>query len=447
MNRFPKDFVWGAATAAYQVEGAWDKDGRGESIWDRFCRTPGCVERGENGDIACDQYHRYPEDIEIMRTLGLQAYRFSISWPRILPNGKGAVNPKGLDHYDRLIDALLAAHIEPYVTLYHWDLPQVLEDEGGWPNRKTAQYFADYAEILAKKIGDRVKRFMTFNEPWPICILGYRDGVHAPGRRDMKATLHAAYTVNLAHGLAYERIKSICPTSSVGITEVPLHFVSFHRDGSAEQKIRDASDLHNGIFLEPVALGTYPNSVLENYEESVPAIDPADLKTMNRYDFIGFQYYNDQFLFDDVSGVTKTDGFRLPFYEYTEMNWPVTPVGMYEQIMQWHQEYRIKEIVITENGSAWQDVLAHDGRVQDRKRCDYLVRHLAQVRRAIVDGAPVTGYFAWSLLDNFEWALGYRPRFGIVYVDFASQRRYIKDSGFLFRDIIRNNALPESSET
>lgn len=441
MKTFPKDFVWGSATAAYQVEGAWNEDGRGESIWDRFSHTPGLVERGESGDIACDQYHRYPDDIKIMQALGLKAYRFSISWPRIYPLGKGAVNQRGLDHYDRVVDALLSASIAPYVTLFHWDLPQALEDEGGWPNRALATYFADYAETVVRKIGDRVSHFMTFNEPWPMCFLGYRDGQHAPGRRDKKAAFEAAYTVNLAHGLAYERIKSVAPASRVGITEVAFNYISFHRDGSADEVIRRASDLNNGVFIEPIALGTYPSSVLEAEAAFLPKIHPDDLKIMNRYDFMGLQYYCDHFLFGDVKDANPLEKQYFPFYEYSEMGWPVTPAGMYDQIRFWTEAYKVKNMVITENGSAWPDVLDHSGRVHDDKRCDYLVRHLAQVHRAVESGAPVSGYFAWSLLDNFEWSYGYRPRFGLVYMDFPTQKRYIKDSGFLYRDIIRNNGL------
>ena len=443
MKRFPENFVWGSATAAYQVEGATFEDGRGESIWDRFSHTPGNTERGETGDTACDQYHRYPEDIAIMKTLGLQAYRFSIAWPRILPTGAGAVNAKGLDYYDRLTDALLEAGIAPFVTLYHWDLPQALEDAGGWPARETATHFADYAEIVARRLGDRVSHFMTFNEPMPFCMLGYREGTHAPGRKDKRASFAAAYTVNLAHGLAYERIKTVAPKSAVGITEVAFNYISYHRDGSAEEQVRRASDLNNGIFIEPIALGTYPASVIETEAAFLPDIDPGDLKIMHRYDFMGLQYYCDHLLCNTPADARTFEPQRFPFFEYTEMGWPVTPVGMYEQIRFWTDRYNIKEIYITENGSAWPDVLNHEGRVQDDSRVDYLRCHLHQVHRAVEEGAPVKGYFAWSLLDNFEWSMGYRPRFGLVYVDYPTQNRFIKDSGFAYRDIICANGLSQ----
>jgi beta-glucosidase len=444
MKSFPDKFIWGSATAAYQVEGAFDEDGKGMSIWDQFCRIPGHIERGETGDRACDQYHRYREDIALMTRLGLKAYRFSVSWPRIIPQGRGAVNAKGLDYYDRLVDALLEAGITPFVTLYHWDLPTPLETiDGGWPNRQLANDFAEYATIVAKRLGDRAPYFMTFNEPWPICFMGYGSGKHAPGRTEAKATFAAAYTLNLAHGLAYDAIKGIAPSALVGLTQVAFNFVSLTRNPEDNALLDYADALHNGIFMDPVVFGAYPESVIAREGSNVPEIRPDDLKTMNRYDFIGLQYYCDQFLLKDAAQPVSLDPATYPFFEYTEMGWPVTPMGFYDQIMRYANHYRIDKIFITENGSAWQDVLAHDGRIRDEKRIDYLKRHVREVHRAISDGAKVDGYFAWSFLDNFEWALGYRPRFGLVYVDYPTQMRYIKDSGYAYRDIIRQNGLAD----
>jgi len=438
MLSFPKNFIWGTATAAYQVEGAWNEDGKGESIWDRFVRTPGKIERGETGDIACDQYHRYAEDIQLMQSLGIQAYRFSIAWPRIYPQGKGQLNQKGLDYYHRLVDALLKAGIEPWITLYHWDLPQTLQEEGGWPNRALSDYFADYAQTCAQSLGDRVQNWMTFNEPWASVFLGYGNGFHPPGISSQKETLAAAYNINLAHGKGLSAIKALRPTAKVGITQVNHNYVYIDRDQPDQANLDYLHALNNGIFWDPVIRGSYPQLVLDKLPAVTPDIHPDDLKIMNQYDFMGLQYYFDQLL---VGAPQVTDPFgmkRYAFLDYTEMGWPVTPLGLFDQIMKYARDYGVKEIVITENGSAWPDVLTPEGRVHDEKRMNYLKKHLIQVHRALQAGAPVTGYFAWSFLDNFEWTFGYRPRFGIVYTEYASQKRYIKDSAYLYSQIIRD---------
>ena len=436
MKQFPLDFTWGSATASYQVEGAWDKDGKGESIWDRFAHTPGKIERGENGDIAADQYHRFQEDIRLMQTLGLDAYRFSVSWPRILPNGSGDVNAKGLDYYERLVDALLQAGIQPWLTLYHWDLPQVLQDQGGWPAREIVERYAEYAHVVSARLGDRVQNWMTFNEPWAFCYLGYGIGEHAPGIADKAQFFQAAYHTILAHGLGYQAIKANAPQARVGITNVSVNPISFVRDAGMEARLAYRHAEGNRIYLDPLLKGEYPQVVLEQLGADAPEVRPDDLQVMQRCDFLGVQYYSDHVVMPE--GV---DNQRYNFFEYTEMGWPITPHGLYEHLMMLKREYRPIDIVITENGSAWQDVLDPNGRVQDVKRQDYLRQHLLQVHRAIEEGAPVIGYFYWSLLDNFEWALGYRPRFGLIYVDYANQQRYIKDSGYLYRDIIAANGL------
>jgi beta-glucosidase len=439
--KFPQGFIWGAATAAYQIEGAWDEDGKGESIWDRFCHTPGNIERGENGDIACNNYHLYKKDIEIMKELGIKAYRFSISWTRIYPEGKGKVNQKGIDHYSKLINTLLKNGIEPWITLYHWDLPQKLEDEGGWPSRETVSYFEDYAYTVSKKFCDRVKYWITINEPWCVSYLGYRDGIHAPGRKDKKSALSTAYNTLLAHGRGYNAIKSNSPDAKVGITNVSYNPFCLIRDERAERIIKRLNAENNAIFLDPVVLGTYPEEVLIHSEKYAPEIKQDDLKAMNHYDFLGVQYYADFIVEDDHQESLSKPERRYSFFEYTEMGWPITPAGLYEHLTMLKNKYGVTEIIITENGAAFPDVLDPAGTVNDPGRISYFKKHLRQVHRAISEGVPVQGYFVWSLIDNFEWSCGYRPRFGIVYIDYPTQKRYIKNSGYFYRNIIKKNAL------
>jgi beta-glucosidase len=434
--KFPEGFVWGAATAAYQVEGAAFEDGKGESIWDVFSHVPGNVEDDANGDVACDQYHRYPDDIKIMQELNLQVYRFSLSWPRIYPHGTGAINEKGLDHYNRLVDALLDADIDPWITLYHWDLPQALQERGGWPNRDIADWFTDYAVTVTERLGDRVKNWMTMNEPWVCSYLGYRDGHMAPGIKDLKQALAAAYHFNLAHGRAYNAMKQVHPNLKIGIT----HATQQHRPlDDKPESLALAEYLwqeNNGVFLEPILSGSYPQAIIDKFPDEVPDVRAEDLAEMNRYDFIGLQYYTDNLI---RNGELVSE--KLPDFEYTEMGWPVTPDGFYNNIMEYVRRYNPKELAITENGMALADVVDPDGHVRDGRRQDYLKAHLERVHRAIQDGAPVTGYLAWSFIDNYEWASGYRPRFGLVHNDYATQTRTIKGSGHMFADIIRENGF------
>jgi beta-glucosidase len=442
MRTFPTNFAWGVATAAYQVEGAWNEDGKGESIWDRFAHTPGKIERNENGDIACDQYHRYPEDFKSMQQMGIKNYRFSVSWPRIYPLGKGEINQKGLDHYSRVVDSLLENGITPWITLYHWDLPQALQDEGGWPERALTDCFAQYAETVVKTLGDRVKRWMTFNEPSVTAMVGYREGRFAPGICDQKQGFQTAYHLILAHGKAYNAIKAVSPDAQVGLAHASFNGYAFSRDETTISQLEYYQAEGNGIYLGPLLKGTYPQVILDQIGSDAPAVHPDDLTIMHNTDFIGLQYYSDTII--GPKSVNFGGGRKYDFFETTEMGWAVTPLGFYEHLMMVKNDYGAKEIVITENGSAWQDVLSPDGCVHDPRRQDYLVRHLGMVHRAINDGAPITGYFAWSFMDNFEWASGYRPRFGLVYTEYASQQRYIKDSGHLYSDIMRANGLEES---
>jgi beta-glucosidase len=435
MKPFPKGFVLGAATAAFQVEGALAEDGRGESIWDRFCAIPGRVERQETAQVACDHYHLWPTDVALMRELGLRAYRFSIAWPRWFPDGK-TFNARGRDHYARLVDGLLEAGIEPWVTLYHWDLPQALEEQGGWPARVTAERFAEYADAVGRALGDRVRHFLTVNEPWCAAFCGYRWGSHAPGVRDEARAFAAAYHLILAHGLAYDALKAHAPSASVGLPHFAWHPVVLNRDRDYREWIENANAENNGIFLDPVLRGRYPERVLEKLGDEAPPVTPADLQQMRRCDFVGVQYYKDELL--DLLNPPA----RFPFIEYTDTGWPVTPLGLCQYLGWLHRNYDAPRIVITENGAAFTDVLDTVGRVRDDRRKGYLISHLEQLLRAIDDGVRVEGYFAWSLLDNFEWASGYRSRFGLVFVDYASQKRYVKDSGWFFADVIRGHGLP-----
>jgi beta-glucosidase len=434
--QFPENFVWGAATAAYQVEGAAFEDGKGASIWDVFSHVPGNVENNATGDVACDQYHRYPEDIKLMQEIGLQAYRFSISWPRIYPQGTGAINKKGLDHYDRLVDALLEAGIDPWITLYHWDLPQALHERGGWPNRDIADWFADYAVTMAERLGDRVTNWMTMNEVWVCSYMGYRNGTMAPGIKDHKQALAAAYNFNLAHGRAYSAMKAVNADLKIGITHASQQHRPLDNQPESLALAEFLWEENNGVFMEPILSGSYPQAIIERYPDAVPNLRAADLAEMNNYDFIGLQYYTDNLI---RNGTLVSE--KLPEFDYTEMGWPITPDGFYNNIMEYVRRYNPKELVITENGMALPDVVDADGRVRDVRRQDYFKDHLTAVHRAIHDGAPLTGYLAWSFMDNYEWACGYRPRFGIVHNDYATQTRTIKDSGHMFADIIGQNGF------
>ncbi len=440
--QFPKSFTWGTATAAYQVEGAWNVDGRGESIWDRFSHTPGHVENNENGDIACEQYYRFKEDIALMSEMNMPAYRFSVSWPRIYPSGKGEVNQKGLDYYNQLVDALLESGIDPWVTLYHWDLPQALQDAGGWPCRAVTGYFAEYTDTMVDLLGDRVTHWMTLNESWVIAFMGYKHGLFAPGIKDIAKAYQAAYYLMLAHGKAYEVIKSKQPNSKIGYTHVFMNLINYTRDQASKAYIDCMQQEYNNVFLDPVTKGTYPEAVVQTLGKKAPDIRGEDLRLMNQYDFIGLQYYNDRLV---IYGTENDSHPQIPIQEFTEMGWPVTPCGFYESIMTLQNTCQVKEIVVTENGSAWADTLTQNGRVFDTKRQKFMKDHLYQLHRALNAGANVTGYFTWSLLDNFEWTSGYRPRFGIVYVDYPTQKRYIKESGFLFSRIIKENGFAYES--
>ncbi|MGE5602068.1 MAG: GH1 family beta-glucosidase, partial [Nitrososphaerales archaeon] len=411
--RFPAGFVWGAATASYQVEGAWREDGKGESIWDRFSHTPGKIENGDTGDMAADHYHRWQSDVQLMRELGLKAYRFSVAWPRILPEGYGRVEPRGLDFYSRLVDALLAAGIEPYATLYHWDLPQALQDLGGWPARDTAKAFAEYAEVVTRSLGDRVKHWMTLNEPWVSAVLGYQIGVHAPGHRDMGEAAAATHHLLLGHGLAVPVIRRDSPGAEVGVVlnYSPTHPASDREEDVVAAQMRDL--VLQRTYLDPLAGRPYPPELAQIEQVSMDMVQPGDMETIaTPIDFLGLNNYT-----RDVvrhGGEFELDSAEGENVERTEMGWEVYPEGIYEMLMRVTREYPFKALYITENGAAFADQVGPDGGVDDPRRVSFLERYLIQVARAIEDGAPLRGYFVWSLIDNFEWAHGYSKRFGLV---------------------------------
>jgi beta-glucosidase len=433
---FPSDFVFGAATASYQIEGAVDHDGRGESVWDRFCATPGKVRNGDTGAIACDFYHRYPEDVALMKELGVGAFRFSIAWPRVLPEGRGRVNAAGLDFYDRLVDALLAEGIEPFPTLFHWDTPQVLEDAGGWRVRSTAEAFVEYAEAVVARLGDRVQHWTTHNEPFVVSWIAHALGQHAPGGTSEADAVAVAHHLLLSHGWATAAIRRAAPAAKVGIV-LDLWQVYPASDSPEDEAAAWRFDgEHNRWFLDPVLRGAYPADLLERNELVAPLVEDGDLAAISApLDFLGVNNYS---RFIVAAGPDGPTFVRNPDAQYTEMGWEVFPEGLERVLVRVAEEYSPPPLYVTENGAAFGDVRGHDGRVHDPERTAYLEGYLAAVARAIEAGAPVKGYFVWSLLDNFEWALGYSRRFGIVFVDFPTLERVPKDSFYWYRDFIRS---------
>jgi beta-glucosidase len=453
---FPVDFRWGAATAAYQIEGAATEDGRTRSIWDTFSHTPGRVRGADTGDVACDHYHRYREDVAAMARLGLGAYRFSVSWPRVQPGGRGPANQAGLDFYRRLVDELLAHDIEPWLTLYHWDLPQELEDAGGWPVRDTAARFADYASLVSAALGDRVRHWMTLNEPWCSAFLGYGSGEHAPGRRDPVAAVEAAHHLLLGHGLAVRAIRAQRPDSRVGIA-LNLYAVSPATGRRADlDAARRVDGLANRLFLDPVLRRRYPSDVVADLSavSDLRHVRPGDLDTAGApLDFLGINYYSRYVVAADgapgaghhgSAGTWPGNGhvrFASRGFPVTAMGWEIDPDGLYEVLRTVCDRYPALPLYITENGAAFDDRPGPDGTVDDPGRVSYLDAHLRACHRAIAAGVPLQGYFAWSLLDNFEWSWGYGKRFGMMYVDYRTQRRTPKASAAWYAEAIRRGGL------
>ncbi|CAM5558369.1 putative Beta-glucosidase [Streptomyces afghaniensis 772] [Streptomyces afghaniensis] len=441
---FPAGFFFGAATASYQIEGAYDQDGRGPSIWDTFCREPGRVADGATGDVACDHYHRYREDIALLRELGVDSYRFSIAWPRIQPAGSGPANSAGLDFYDRLVDELLASGISPAATLYHWDLPQALEDRGGWRVRETAERFAEYAGVVAARLGDRVDRWITLNEPFCSAFVGYAAGAHAPGAREGRGALAAAHHLLVGHGLAVRALRA-AGTREVGITLNPDRLLPATDSPADTAAVRRVGTLHNDVWFEPLFAGRYPEHEAETWGELLPSGDGSyrldgDLGLIGvPLDFVGINYYRPITVSDapyrDADPATRTavnvraEETWRDDVRHTTMGWPVVPHTFTDLLVDLAERYpALPPLLITENGSAEADTRDADGRVRDVERVDYLRSHLEALATALRAGVDVRGYYVWSLLDNFEWARGYGQRFGIVRVDYDTQVRTPKDS-------------------
>jgi beta-glucosidase len=433
---FPADFVWGASTSSYQIEGAVDADGRGKSIWDVFSHTPGKVIGGDTGDVACDHYHRWRDDIELLARGGFTAYRFSTAWPRILPAGAGDVEPRGLDFYDRLVDGLIARGITPWLCLYHWDLPQALQDRGGWLNRDISEKFADYARVVAKRLADRVKHWATFNEPNIHALFGHGLGEHAPGLTGLPSMVAAMHNQNLAHGRAVQALRSERADLRVG-TVLSLQRARPSSDNDDDRRAAERFDaMWNGACLEPLLKGAYPAPVTGDF---APLIAGGDLATIQQpIDFIGVNYYAPMYIRDAPQSLfgawfgAVPSGTRL-----TAMGWPVDAGGLAEELIDLRERYGNPDIYVTENGACYDDTVAADGVVHDDERIAYLREHLAAAQRALAAGVNLRGYFVWSLLDNFEWAEGFRRRFGIIHVDFADQRRTPKASYQWLAEFIR----------
>ena len=462
---FPPGFVWGAATSAYQIEGAVDVDGRGKSIWDEFVRRPGRILNGDTADVAVDHYRRYRDDVKLMADLGLTAYRFSVSWPRVQPDGSGAVNPAGLDFYKRLTDELLAHGIDPWITLYHWDLPLPLEEAGGWPARDTAKRFSEYAAIVHEALSDRVTNWSTVNEPWCAAFLGYASGEHAPGRREPAQAIRAAHHLNLAHGLAVRAIRAQSSTSKVGGC-VNLYAVSPQTDSESDlDAARRIDGLQNRFFLEALLRGSYPDDVLQDIAHitDMSFVQDGDMETISApIDILMVNYYS-RFTVSGTPGgaasaaAAPTDSgspwvgsehvsFVNGGRPVTAMGWEIDDTGLMEILTRVAKEYPGIPMVISENGAAFDDVLTEDGSVHDRDRVAFIDAHLRTCHAAIEAGVPLQGYFAWSLLDNFEWAWGYGKRFGLVYVDYETQRRIPKDSALWYAESIRRGGLRPQAE-
>jgi beta-glucosidase len=433
---FARDFRWGSSTSSYQIEGAAREDGRGESIWDRFCALPGNIRDGSNGDVACDHYHRWPEDLDLACSLGSNAYRFSIAWPRIFPQGRGKTpNQAGLDYYSRLVDGMLERGLEPWVTLYHWDLPQALQDQGGWANRDTIDAFVEYADVVSGHLGDRIKHWITHNEPWCTAFHGNYEGVHAPGIRNFKTALQVCHNVLVSHGQAIPVIRRNVPDARIGAA------LSLHPLQPASESMQDAAatrrhdGLRNRWFLDPLYGRGYPEDIWNLLGESAPVVQEGDLATIAApTDFLGVNYYFPEIVADAPGvGSMSTRVVETKDVERTAFGWEVSPDGMVRLLNRVSRDYRPTEIYITENGSTYDDVVTESGSIEDTQRRSYLIRHLQATKKIVDMGVPVKGYFAWSLLDNFEWAEGYIRRFGLTHVNFETQQRTLKASGEWYR--------------
>lgn len=434
-NTWPRNFIWGVSTSSYQIEGAANQDGRGPSIWDTRCRQPGKVANGDTGDVACDHYHHFAEDVALMKTMGLYAYRFSVAWPRVIPLGRGAVNEPGLAFYDRLIDELLKAKIEPWLCLYHWDLPQALEDQGGWTNRDSVKWFADYAELMARRYGDRVKRFATFNEFSVFTLFGYAFDWAAPGLKDREAHLKAMHHVNLAHGAAVDILRAAVPHVSIGAIHNRQRVLPEHDTQEDMSAAALLDEFWNQAFPEPQILGIYPGSI----ERAIrPYVQPGDMERIRRpIDWFGLNHYGPIFAKHDPDGVWGFGwGDAPPDAPRTEIGWPIFPEAFRDELIDITRRYRLP-VYVTENGFGGNDCPDEACEIKDHKRIHYLRAYTNAMHDALKAGADVRGYFVWSLLDNFEWGNGYSQRFGLVYVDYKNQKRIPKQSARWYAELIR----------
>jgi len=447
---FPANFIWGAATASYQIEGGWEADGKGESTWDRFTHTPGKIHNDDTGDLACDHYHRWQDDIALMKQLGLQAYRFSLGWPRVLPSGRGAVNQPGLDFYSQLVDELLKAGITPFITLNHWDIPQALEDEGGWTVRSTAEALVEYADLVSRSLGDRGKHWITHNEPAVVAWLGYSMGLHAPGLKDYALGIRASHHLLLSHGWAVPVIRRNSPGAEVGITLNSSWIVPASNSAADRNAARYADGMRTRWFFDPLYGRNYPADMVADFSQmgalpnDLDFVQPGDMDKIAVFtDFIGLNYYSRFVIRAEVADNDPQTVFPAPKTpeNFTDFDWEIYPEGLFRLLSRIYYHYQPQKIYITENGACYADGPDASGRVADLHRLNYLKRHFAAAQRAIQSGVPLAGYFVWSLLDNFEWAKGYAKRFGIVWVDYQTQRRCPKDSALWYADVIRKNAV------
>lgn len=446
--RFRKDFTWGIAAASYQIEGGSFEDGRGLSVWDTFCRKEGVIWRRQNGDVACDHYHRYKEDVSLMKGLGIKAYRMSISWPRIIPEGKGSVNTEGLNFYDRLIDELMSARIDPWITLFHWDYPHELYCRGGWLNQDSSDWFAEYAKVVVERLSDRVSHWMTLNEPQCFIGLGHQTGYHAPGNKlEFSEVLRATHNTLLAHGKATQVIRNFSKSrSEIGLapvaqTAIPL--TNSEEDIDSARKfmfsINRESVFNNTWWLEPIFWGRYPEDGLALFKEKLPEINDGDMEIIQQpLDFFGANIYHGRKVMSGKEGVPEEVPLEDGYPKTAQEDWPVTPDALYWGPRLFYERYGLP-IVITENGYQNPDVISLDGKVHDPQRINYLQRYLIELNKACTEGIPVKGYFQWTFCDNFEWTQGYSMRVGIVYVDYPTQKRILKDSAYWYRDIITSN--------
>lgn len=444
---FPKGFVWGTATSAYQIEGAWQEDGKSENIWDHFSHKPGRVKNNDTGDVACDHYHRWEQDLNLMRDLGVSGYRFSLSWSRIVPDGTGKVNQKGLDFYSRLVDKLLSNGIQPNITLYHWDLPQVLQDKGGWVIRDSVQWFRDYAEVVLKQLGDRVPMWSTINEPWVVAFHGYYTGVMAPGRQDFSQAMQVTHHLLTAHAQAVQTFRTLACPGKIGLVFNVTHTIPASDQEKDIQAAKRKWDCVNGLFMEPLSCGTYPAELIEWIGDSAPKVEAGDLEIIKgSYDYWGINYYASEIAsYHQNGGILKVNSAPIsssPMAK-TAMGWGIYPDGFVALLNSVKEKYNNPEVYITENGTAMPDVIGADGQIHDRDRIIYLREHLLALKQAMDSGCRVKGYYLWSLLDNFEWAEGFEPRFGIVHVDFNTLMRTPKDSFRWYAEVIRANGLWE----